>query len=384
MRCYGRGCDDDTVLQPLSPEVASIMDQAPDAILLLDVHGAILYANRCVEELFGFPTTAVVGQSIERVIPTAASQGLLAAWASGLEVVGPAPIGTDSRVTLIGRHREGREFPVDVHFAPVKRGSHLWIMAVVRDATEQARILDEARAAKRAAEEIARIKGEFLGFAAHDLSQPVQTLELMITAIEQSARKSGELAEISALATISLARMRELLRMLLEISRIDSGGLSIHEEPVQIAEIFGYLERQFGPIARAKALTFVAEPSAHIIEADPRLLRGMLANLVSNAIRYTQHGEVRLQAGMEASGDLSLGVRDTGIGIPSDQFPTIFQDFRRLSDGERMSSEGFGLGLGIVRRLSSLLRFPVTVQSRVGSGSTFRVAIPGAKVFGRV
>jgi two-component system CheB/CheR fusion protein len=256
-------------------------------------------------------------------------------------------------------------------------------MAVVRDATEQVRMLEEVRAAKRAAEEMARVKGEFLGFAAHDLSQPVQTLELMINAIEQRARESSEFAELSAFATISVARMRELLRMLLEISRLDSGALQVHEEPVQIAEIFAYLERQFGPIARAKALDFVTEPSSHLVEADPTLLRGMLSNLVSNAIRYTPRGEVRLQSGVGADGALSLAVRDTGIGIRTDQLQTIFQDFRRLEEAERMAGEGFGLGLGIVRRLSSLLRFSVTVQSSVARGSTFRVDIPAAKVYSR-
>jgi signal transduction histidine kinase len=150
---------------------------------------------------------------------------------------------------------------------------------------------------------------------------------------------------------------------------------------VQVAEIFTHLERQFGPAARSKGLRFITEPSAHIVNTDPTLLRGMLSNLLSNAIRYTREGEVGLRATVKPDGTLSLAVEDTGIGIPSNELETIFQDFRRLEKGERMAREGFGLGLGIVRRLSSLLQFPVTVQSGVERGSVFRVEIPSAKVF---
>ena len=365
---------------PPLPAFADVVDSAPDTVLLIDAGGSISYANRHVLHQFGVEPAALLGQTIETLIPERYRVRHAAYWQAYDRAPRLRSVG-EGHMTLMGRHADGREFPVDVHLAPIERSGQRWTLAVVRDATEQHRILDEVRAARRAAEEVARVKGEFLSFAAHDLSQPVQTLELMINAIEARTRHSEEMAELSALATISLARMRELLKMLLEISRIESGTLQIHQQPVPVAEIYEYLERQFGPIARAKALAFVTEPCAHIVETDPALLRGMLSNLVANAIRYTPRGEVRLHSTTGAEGKLCLAVCDTGIGIPSEHLKTIFEDFRRLDASKNTAGDGFGLGLGIVRRLSNLLGFPVTVQSTVGRGSTFGIEIPPANVF---
>lgn len=362
------------------PEFAEVVDQAPDAILLVDARGQIVYGNRAVKRLFGVEPGGLVGRSVETLMPGRYARGH-ATHRQAYERVPRVRAMGDVAGALMGRRADGSEFPVDVHLAPVARGSERWTLAVVRDATERHRILAEVQATRRAAEEVARVKGEFLGVAAHDLSQPVQTLELVCAALERGAPR-GEFAELGALARISLTRMRELLKMLMEISRLESGHLEVDLQPVPIGEIFEYIERQFGPVARAKALALTAEPCDHIIEADPPLLRGMLSNLVSNAIRYTPRGEVRLRCEPRADGALRLAVGDTGIGIASEDLPRIFDDFERLSEAERLSREGFGLGLGIVRRLSGLLRFPVSVQSIVGQGSTFTVEIPPAKVLG--
>ena len=174
--------------------------------------------------------------------------------------------------------------------------------------------------------------------------------------------------------------MRELVRMLLEIARLESGTVIVHREAVSVVEMFAHLERQFAPVARAKALTFASEPSAHVIDTDPALLRGLLANLIANALRYTPQGEVRLQSTAVANGSLHLAVRDTGIGIPEHELGAIFNDFRRLGQAQRLSNEGFGLGLGLVRRVSALLELPVHVESTVARGSTFTVEVPPAKV----
>ncbi len=122
--------------------------------------------------------------------------------------------------------------------------------------------------------------------------------------------------------------------------------------------------------------------SAHVIETDPSLLRCMLSNLVSNAIRYTAHGEVRVMSEVEPDENLCLAVSDTGIEIPESELTRVFDDFHRLPEAERTVREGFGLGLGIVRRLSAALGCPVDVRSALGRGSTFRIEIPAGKVCG--
>ena len=220
---------------------------------------------------------------------------------------------------------------------------------------------------------------EFVGLAVHDLTQPVQALELAIEEIDR-AIGAGRASGSVAVARVSVTRMRELLRMLLEICRIEARAGSIEAQPLQISEMFEYLERQFSPGARAKGLAFRCAPAWHVVQTDAVLLRSMLANLVSNAIRYTPKGEVRLRAHMLAGGALCLEVSDTGIGIASVDLNRIFEDFRRLDAGRQATRDGFGLGLGIVRRVSRVLGLPVAVQSSLGRGSTFRVKIPPSKV----
>lgn len=362
------------------PGFAEVIDQAPDAIVLIDTAGSIVYANQRVSHLFGHPAATLVGLSVEALIPEHLRTGHSAYRQAYARDPKTRPMG-DTRPALAGRRADGSEFPVDIHLAPIRSNGHRWTLAVIRDATERHRSLDELRRARTAAEQVARIKGEFLALAAHDLCQPEQTLELVIGALGRVASQNSDIAELTAVASSSLARMRELLKMLLEISRLESGTVHVADEPVSVADIYSDLERQFGPLARAKALRYVSEPCPNIVETDPRLLRGMLSNLVANAIRYTPRGEVRVQCMAPAEGGLRMAVQDTGIGIPQDQLQSIFEDFTRLADTRGASAEGFGLGLGIVRRLSSVLGFPVTVESALGHGSTFRVEIPRAKVY---
>lgn len=363
----------------LLPAFVEVVEQAPDAIVLVDPDGLVVYANPRVRALFGIERDALIGQPVETLIPPRLREQHLTHRQRYTREPRVRLMG-DARVALAGLRADGTEFPVDIHLAPIVSDGHRWTLAVIRDATERHRLMEGLHEARRAAEHIARVKGEFLAMAAHDLSQPEQTLDLVVGSIERSVAPGSEIAQLVTLASSSLARMRELLKMLGEISRLESESVQVVEEPVGVLEMYEYLERQFRPVAQAKALKFVSEPCPYVVETDPTLLRGMLSNLVSNAIRYTSQGTVVLQCLEPPDGSLRLAVSDTGIGIPDDQVQTIFEDFRRLEEARRIHREGFGLGLGIVRRLSELLGLPVDVESSVGRGSTFRVSIPPAKV----
>lgn len=361
------------------PEFAEIVRQAPDAVILVDQSGCIAYANDRVAHLFGRSSAELAGQPIEILIPDRLREGHGVHRQAYARAPRIRPMG-DSREPLIGLRADGGEFPVDIHLAPIESDGRRWMLAVVRDATARHRFLEELRAARRASEAATRIKGEFLAMAAHDLSQPLQTLELIVGSIDRRGAAGPRSMEFATEAAAQLARMRELVRMLSDISGMESGAREVVAEPVSVAEIFANLARQFEPVAQAKALGFSADPSGHVVETDPALLRGMLSNLVSNAIRYTPAGHVAVRCVVPADGGLKLAVADTGIGIPQDQLGSIFADFHRLAEARRLNQDGFGLGLGIVRRLSALLELPVTVESTPGRGSTFMVEIPRGKI----
>lgn len=362
------------------PTFADVVSGAPDGVLVIDVDGTIVYANARSAEIFGFAASEILGRTVEALIPERFRTRHVEHRRGYAKRPIMRPMGTTQQ-SFVAKRKDGTEIPVEIQLAPVHDQAGSWTLAFVRDATERRIMLEQLEETMRAAQDVARIKGEFLALAAHDLSQPVQTLDLVCESIKRLASPTSDLAELSALASSSLGRIRELLKMLLDISRIESGRLEIGVQPVSIPDVYRDLERQFAPIARAKALTFRNNPCPRIVETDPALLRGLLSNLVANATRYTSRGEISIECTIPAEGGLRLAVHDTGIGIPSEQLGAIFEDFYRTPDAKDFARDGFGLGLGIVRRLSTLLGFPVFVQSEPGRGSTFSVHVPKDKVF---
>ncbi len=363
----------------LTPAQCKAFDLVPDGILLVDASGAIGYSNSGITRLLGYRSDELVGRPVEMLLPERVRDRHHEHRARYAAAPSIRPMGGTGQ-EFIARRSDGTELAVDIQLAPTEIDGVSWTVAAVRDATQRHAFQNELREARRLAETVARLKGEFLGMAAHDLSQPLQTLELLVGSMERRGSSTAESGELFQEADACVRRMRQLLVMLGDIARADSGSLKVHLEQVQIAAVFSDLERQFAASARAKSLRYLNEPCSHIVETDPVLLRGMLSNLVSNAIRYTPRGEVKVRCLTPGSGGLELLVSDTGIGIPQTEMRQIFEDFHRAETARKVDHEGFGLGLGIVRRLSTLLELPVSVQSREGAGTTFSINVPPAKV----
>jgi len=361
------------------PPFADLIEQAPDGVVIVNTDGMVVFANARMADLFGFAPGDLIGRPIETLLPARFRRqhaGHRGHYSASPRV---RPMG-DARSIFLGARIDGSEFPVEIQLAPIRWDSQRWTVAFVRDATEHQLIRDELERSRQAAEDVARLKGEFLALAAHDLSQPVQTLEFVVSCIQKQTGLPDDVASLAGIASSSLTRMRELLKMLLDISRIESGTIQVMELPIQVVDILDDLERQFGANARAKNLAFHTRSCATVLATDPTLLRAILSNLTANAIRYTPRGKVSVDCVPAADGGVRFAVQDTGIGIPPEKTQIIFDDFYRSADAESTSQDGFGLGLGIVRRLSKILGFPVTVESVVGHGSTFAVHIPKEKV----
>jgi CheY-like chemotaxis protein/anti-sigma regulatory factor (Ser/Thr protein kinase) len=173
----------------------------------------------------------------------------------------------------------------------------------------------------------------------------------------------------------SLEGMNILLDSLLDVSRLDAGIVQPRLTNFSLATLFDRVRTEFGPLAGDRRLTLRVRPTTAIIRSDPTLLERIVRNLVSNAIRYTDHGKILV--GCRARGQtLRIEIWDTGIGIAADRLTDIFQEFYQVGNIERDRSQGLGLGLAIVQRLSSLLNHPVKVHSVPGRGSMFRVDVP--------
>jgi CheY-like chemotaxis protein/two-component sensor histidine kinase len=171
--------------------------------------------------------------------------------------------------------------------------------------------------------------------------------------------------------------LEELLRTLLDISKLDAGVLKPDMRPIKVSTLFEPLRQEFAPLAAKRGLSLRILPSPHAVISDPLMMRRILQNLLANALRYTQKGGVLM--GCRLKGDrLCIQVHDTGPGIPEAQRQAIFVEFQRgeASDGDQA---GFGLGLSIVRRFATELGHDIQLASQLGQGSTFSITLPRAE-----
>jgi two-component system, sensor histidine kinase len=250
--------------------------------------------------------------------------------------------------------------------------------------TEQlAREKAAAEAARREAEVANRAKTQFFAAASHDLRQPLHALGLFAEALRSRTQHDEPVAHLVNSINASVDALEGLFSELLDITKIDSGGVEPRPEHVAIDTVFRRLRLHFEPIAFEKGLQLALRGGRHAVFADPILVERVLRNLVSNAIRYTDEGGVLVAARRRAGGVL-LQVWDTGLGIREREQEHIFEEFYQItSDAPSLHAhqrKGLGLGLAIVKRLCGLMNAPITLRSRPGHGTVFSVALPLGRV----
>jgi signal transduction histidine kinase/CheY-like chemotaxis protein len=244
----------------------------------------------------------------------------------------------------------------------------------VKERTEELTRLNVALArAKSEADEANISKTRFLAAASHDILQPLNAARLYATSLVERKRQGDE-SKLAVNIDASLEAVEEILGALLDISRLDTGAMKPEVSTFRISEIFGQLNVEFAPLAAEKGLKLTFVPSSLAVRTDRRLLRRLLQNLVSNAIKYTPSGRV-LVGCRRRGGLLRIEVIDTGLGIPQAKQRVIFQEFQRLEQGARVA-RGLGLGLSIVERIARVLDLKVALRSTSGKGATFFLDIP--------
>jgi signal transduction histidine kinase len=238
-----------------------------------------------------------------------------------------------------------------------------------------------AELAKLKAEAADHAKSKFLAAASHDLRQPMHALSMFSDILREEA-DPARMREVAGYMDASVKALGHLFDALLDISRLDAGVVPVHEADFCLGELLSRLFDDFRPVAARKGLRLAYVPTRAVVRADPILLEQMLRNLLANALRYTERGGVTLGC-RRIGGRVRVEVWDTGVGIPVEHFESIFHEFVQINNQERDREKGLGLGLAIVRRLSALLDYPVSVKSRLGHGSVFtielRVGSPAAR-----
>ncbi|PDQ19007.1 hybrid sensor histidine kinase/response regulator [Mesorhizobium sanjuanii] len=231
-------------------------------------------------------------------------------------------------------------------------------------------------AAKENAELANLSKTRFLAAASHDVLQPLNAAHLSVSALAE-VQTSDEGRKLVRQVERSLETMEDLLRTLLDISKLDAGVVRPDIGDVSLETLFSSLRSDFLPVAEMKGLTLKFRPVNAVVRSDRTLLRRVLQNILSNALHYTRSGGVLV--GTRHRGDtIRIDVADTGCGIPDEQREAVFEEFHRgtIPSDAGLAGGGLGLGLAIVRRIAAALGHPVTFSSKVGHGTIFHIDVP--------
>lgn len=359
----------------------------PQGVVVIDNEQKLVAWNARYLELFRFPTGLIrVGRPIEEIFHFNARRGLL----------GPGPI--DEAIERRLNHlRSGRPHMresekddgtvLEIRGNPLPDGGFVTSYADITaykntarelrslaDAlehrvAERTRDLDEAR---REAERANRYKSRFVASAVHDLLQPLNAARMFVSVLR--GKLQGDARELSEHVDAALAAQDAILNSLLDISRLESGALKTHVRAFALSPLLETLAREFGLAADSRGLQLRWVDTRAVVVSDEALLRRILQNFLSNALRYTPRGRVLIGCRRDG-GQLRIEVHDQGPGIPESLQGEIFEEFRRLDDGVDQE-RGAGLGLAIVERIGRLLGHPIRLRSTLGRGSVFSVSLP--------
>jgi PAS domain S-box-containing protein len=359
-------------LQRAEERFRSLLESAPDAMVVVDGNGNIVVVNARTEALFGYDRQELIGKPIEILLPE--RDGSEHPAHRGTCAREPALPATSAGLELFARRRDGSQIPVEVSSSPVAASGGLQIASAIRDISERKRALEQLREARAAAEKADRAKSTFLATASHDLRQPLQTISLLNGALRRMGRDTDP-ADALARQDAAISVMSHLLNALLDISKLESGAVKPVLTDWPISALFEQLRDEFTSAAAHKGVQLQVQGSSAWVHSDLSLLGQVLRNLLSNAIKYTHRGSVRLRAWAEGE-RVHIEVSDTGIGMAPEELSHINQEFYQIGVPANATREGYGLGLSIVSRIVKLLSLELDVHSQIGKGSTFALQVP--------
>ena len=352
-----------------------LLDSAPDATIIATPEGIISMVNSRAEELFGYQREELVNMPLKLLTPAEhrALHPLLGDLASA----------SWEALCLVefeshGVNSHGRIFPVDITSNPLKTSDGLLISMVVRDITERKRIEQELTGARDVAEKANRAKGLFLSNMSHELRTPLNGVlgnaQLLLRNRSLSEQDRMVLENID----VSGRHLLSLINDILDMTKIESSEIELNIAPTDLRELLSDVQNILMEKAEGKGLELrldIQQELPDVVMLDESKVRQVLLNLVSNAVKFTGRGWVKLSARIRDEETLLLEVRDTGVGIAHKDLERVFEPFRQVHAGMQMG--GTGLGLAISRKLVQAMGGEdLCVNSQEGRGSVFVFDLP--------
>ena len=357
-----------------------ILAAANDAFVGMDADGIVTDWNGAAEDLLGWAAEEAVGRRLsETIIPKRYRDAHERGLRRYLET-GEGPV-IGQRIELAALHRDGHEFPIELSVFVTMAGGVQCFNAFVHDISEHKRLTSELETARDQALEASRLKSDFLATMSHEIRTPMNGVIgmaglLLDTELDPEQREYAEIVRSSGDALLSI------INDILDFSKVEAGKLDLEIVDVNLHTLVEEVADLLAPRAHAKGLelaTLVRPEVPPAVRGDPGRLRQILLNLLSNAVEFTDAGEVVVRATASDPTDEDVAIRfqvaDTGIGIHPADRDRLFDPFSQADSSTTRTHGGTGLGLAICRRLVELLGGELTVDSEPGRGSTFEFTV---------
>ncbi|NQV26147.1 MAG: response regulator [Rhodopirellula sp.] len=358
-----------------------VASQTDNGVAILDKNACVAWVNNAFAAQWGYELSACAGQSFETLIRHDDSdESAIGRIHSALQT------GSSDYVELLAMQADNSGRWTGVSLTPSLDEAdtvHRWIV-LLRDITQQKSAHDMLAAARDAAEQSSRSKSEFLANMSHEIRTPMNAV-IGMTELALSTELTPEQHEYLTTVRMSAEALLELLNDILDLSKIEAGKVELDEVNFDLSEVVRDSLKALAVKAHSKGLelaTRMPPDLPQFLHGDPLRLRQILINLVGNAIKFTEHGEVVVEFDQILPGErdepihLKFDVRDTGIGIPPDRLGSIFESFTQVDTSTTRQFGGTGLGLTITAELLRLMGGYVHVQSEFGVGSSFHVTVP--------
>lgn len=355
------------------------VEASPAALLMVDQTGIILMANSRSLTLFGYEDAELVGKSVEILVPAKFRNEHPKHRAHFFKNPKQRAMGAES--DLLAVRKDGTEFPVKIGLSPVATADGQAVICGVMDITDQVIALDTMRQAKEQAESASRAKSSFLANMSHEIRTPMNGIIGMVQLLSQTELRSNQRDYLTTVDESAHVLLR-LLNDILDFSKIEAGKLELESVEFRLSECVARSLHLLSLRAAEKGLEIACRIAPEIpdyLRGDRGRLQQVLVNLIGNAIKFTEVGEIVVNANVDSISDsvvhLHFSISDTGIGIPQEKLGEIFHPFEQAESSTTRRFGGTGLGLAISKQLVTMMDGSMWVESDFGKGSTFHFTI---------
>jgi PAS domain S-box-containing protein len=349
----------------------AIFNATPEGIIICDMYGVIASFNPAAQQIFGYSASEALGRNVQTLLPASYwerhHRRLKRAFLGGEHHL------LDANDEGLGQRSDGSTFPMEVAVIEFVVGGQRMYAGIIRDITARKRVEQTLRDSKEAAEEANRAKSEFLAHMSHEIRTPMNGI-LGMTHLALDTDLTPKQREFLVLVKKSADSLLDLLNDILDFSKIEAGKFELEQIDFPLRENIADTLGTLSVRAQDKGLSLtydVAGDVPDMLNGDPGRLRQILVNLVGNAIKFTEQGEIAVNVQMTPEGNLHFSVGDTGIGIPKEKQARIFDAFVQGDSSTTRKHGGTGLGLAISAELVKRMGGMISVDSAPGSGSTF-------------